>query len=344
MSTLSTPRQNPKQEEPDRNLAMELVRVTEAAAMAAGRWVGRGDKNAADGAAVEAMRVVLNSVSMDGVVVIGEGEKDEAPMLFNGEEVGNGQGPECDVAVDPIDGTTLMAKGMPNALAVLAVSERGTMFDPSAVFYMEKIATGPEAADVIDLSVPVGENIKRVARAKQLDISDITVCILERPRHDELARQVREAGARITFITDGDVAGAIAAARPGTGVDLLIGIGGTPEGIITAAALRCMGGAIQGRLCPRDDAERQAALAAGHDLDRILTTEDLVCGDNVFFCATGITDGELLRGVTYHAGGCRTQSIVMRSKSGTVRMIDSYHQLTKLRKYASVDFDQLPLA
>ncbi|MFZ0873168.1 MAG: class II fructose-bisphosphatase, partial [Pseudonocardiaceae bacterium] len=294
MSTLSTPRQNPKQEEPDRNLAMELVRVTEAAAMAAGRWVGRGDKNGGDGAAVDAMRKLVGTVSMRGVVVIGEGEKDEAPMLFNGEEVGNGQGPECDVAVDPIDGTTLMAKGMPNALAVLAVSERGTMFDPSAVFYMEKIATGPEAADVIDISAPVAENIKRVARAKQMDISDITVCILERPRHDELARQVREAGARITFITDGDVAGAIAAARPGTGVDLLIGIGGTPEGIITAAALRCMGGAIQGRLCPRDDAERQAALDAGHDLDRILTTEDLVCGDNVFFCATGITDGELL--------------------------------------------------
>jgi fructose-1,6-bisphosphatase II len=343
MSTLSTPRQEPKQEEPDRNLAMELVRVTEAAAMAAGRWVGRGDKNGGDGAAVDAMRKLVGTVSMRGVVVIGEGEKDEAPMLYNGEEVGNGQGPECDVAVDPIDGTTLMSKGMPNALAVLAVSERGTMFDPSAVFYMEKIATGPEAAEVIDISAPVAENIKRVARAKQLDVSDITVCILERPRHDELVRQVREAGARITFITDGDVAGAIAAARPGTGVDLLIGIGGTPEGIITAAALRCMGGAIQGRLCPRDDAERRAALDAGHDLDRVLSTEDLVRGDNVFFCATGITDGELLRGVTYHAGGCRTQSIVMRSKSGTVRMIDSFHQLTKLRKYAAVDFDQLPL-
>jgi fructose-1,6-bisphosphatase II len=331
-------------EAPDRNLALELVRVTEAGAMAAGRWVGRGAKEGGDRAAVDAIRELVNSVSMRGVVVIGEGEKDNAPMLYNGEEVGNGEGPECDVAVDPIDGTTLMSKGMPNALAVLAVSERGTMFDPSAVFYMEKIATGPEAAEVIDISAPVAENIKRVAKAKQLDISDITVCILERPRHDELVRQVREAGARITFITDGDVAGAIAAARPGTGVDLLIGIGGTPEGIITAAALRCMGGAIQGRLCPRDDAERRAALDAGHDLDRVLSTEDLVRGDNVFFCATGITDGELLRGVTYHAGGCRTQSIVMRSKSGTVRMIDSFHQLTKLRKYAAVDFDQLPLA
>jgi fructose-1,6-bisphosphatase II len=342
MSISSTPRQNRMREEPDRNLAMELVRVTEAAAMAAGRWVGRGDKNGGDQAAVDAMRKLVGSVSMRGIVVIGEGEKDEAPMLFNGEEVGNGEGPECDVAVDPIDGTTLMSKGMPNALAVLAVSERGSMFDPSAVFYMEKIATGPEAAEVIDLSVPVAENIKRIAKAKRMDISDITVCILDRPRHDDLVRQVRDAGARITFITDGDVAGAIAAARPDTGVDLLMGIGGTPEGIISAAALRCMGGAIQGRLWPRDDAERQAALDAGHDLDRILTTEDLVRGDNVFFCATGITDGELLRGVTYRTGGCSTQSIVMRSKSGTVRMIDSHHQLAKLREYASVDFDQLP--
>jgi fructose-1,6-bisphosphatase II len=316
---------------------MELGRVTEAAAMAAGRWVGRGDKNGGDQAAVDAMRKLVGSVSMRGVVVIGEGEKDEAPMLFNGEEVGNGQGPECDVAVDPIDGTTLMSKGMPNALAVLAVSERGTMFDPSAVFYMEKIATGPEAAEVIDLSAPVAENIRRVAKAKRMDTSDITVCILDRPRHNELARQIREAGARITFITDG-----VAAARPDTGVDMLIGIGGTPEGIISAAALRCMGGAIQGRLWPRDDAERQAALDAGHDLAQILTTEDLVRGDNVFFCATGITDGELLRGVTYHAGGCRTHSIVMRSKSGTVRLIDSVHRLTKLRQYSTVDFDQVP--
>src|ERR671917_2327185 len=226
---------------PDRNLALELVRVTEAGAMAAGRFVGRGDKNGGDGAAVDAMRKLIGSVSMRGTVVIGEGEKDEAPMLFNGEEIGNGQGPECDVAVDPVDGPTLMSKGMPNALAVLAVSERGSMFDPTAVFYMEKIATGPEAAEVIDLSVPVAENIKRIAKAKRMDISDITVCILDRPRHDDLARQIREAGARITFITDGDVAGAIAAARSGTGVDLLIGIGGTPEGIISAAALRCMG-------------------------------------------------------------------------------------------------------
>ncbi|HEY2764806.1 MAG TPA: class II fructose-bisphosphatase [Pseudonocardiaceae bacterium] len=340
MSTVTSSRQQPTREAPDRNLALELVRVTEAAAMAAGRWVGRGDKNGGDQAAVDAMRKLVGSVSMRGVVVIGEGEKDEAPMLFNGEEVGNGEGPECDVAVDPIDGTTLMAKGMPNALAVLAVSERGTMFDPSAVFYMEKIATGPEAADVIDIAAPVAENIRCVAKAKDSDISDITVCILDRPRHDDLVRQVREAGARITFISDGDVAGTIAAARPGTGVDLLMGIGGTPEGIISAAALRCMGGAIQGRLWPRDEAERRAALDAGHDLERILTTEELVCSENVFFCATGITDGELLRGVTYRAGGCSTQSIVMRSKSGTVRMIDSIHRLTKLREYSMVDFDQ----
>ncbi|HEY3259263.1 MAG TPA: class II fructose-bisphosphatase, partial [Pseudonocardiaceae bacterium] len=262
-----------------------------------------------------------------------------APMLYNGEHVGDGSGPACDVAVDPIDGTTLMAKGMPNAIAVLAVAERSAMFDPSAVFYMEKIAVGPEAADVVDLTAPVAENIRRVATAKHSDVSDVTVCILDRPRHEQLVKEVRDAGARITFISDGDVAGAIAAARQETGVDMLMGIGGTPEGIIAAAALRCLGGTIQARLWPRDDAERQKAIDAGHDLDRVLTTEDLVSGDNVFFCATGITDGELLRGVNYRAGGCTTQSIVMRSKSGTVRMIDSYHRLTKLREYAAIDFD-----
>ena len=330
-----------RREAPDRNLALELVRVTEAAAMAAGRWVGRGDKNGGDGAAVDAMRTMIGTVSMRGVVVIGEGEKDHAPMLYNGEEVGDGNGPDCDVAVDPIDGTTLMSKGMPNAIAVLAVAERGAMFDPSAVFYMEKLAVGPEAADVIDITAPVEENIRRVAKAKHSDVSDVVVCILDRPRHENLVREVREAGARIRFISDGDVAGAIATARPTTGVDLLLGIGGTPEGIIAACAMKCVGGAIQARLWPRDDAERQKALDAGHDLDRVLETDDLVRGDNVFFCATGITDGELLRGVTYRAGGCSTHSIVMRSKSGTVRMIDSFHSLTKLRKYATVDFDQL---
>jgi fructose-1,6-bisphosphatase II len=333
------PTSNSRREAPDRNLAMELVRVTEAAAMAAGRWVGRGDKNGGDGAAVDAMRQLIGSVSMRGIVVIGEGEKDEAPMLFNGEEVGNGEGPWCDVAVDPIDGTTLMAKGMPGSVAVLAVAERGAMFDPSAVFYMEKLAVGPEAADVIDITVPVAENIRRVATAKSTDVNDVTVCVLDRPRHAELVKDIRRTGARIHFITDGDVAGAISAARPNTGIDLLYGIGGTPEGIITAAALKCMGGAMQGRLWPRDEDERRKALDAGHDLDRVLTIDDLVRGDNMFFCATGITDGELLRGVHYRAGGCTTQSIVMRSKSGTVRMIDGYHRLTKLREYSTIDFD-----
>jgi fructose-1,6-bisphosphatase II len=328
-----------RREAPDRNLAMELVRVTEAAAMAAGRWVGRGDKNGGDGAAVDAMRQLIGSVSMRGVVVIGEGEKDEAPMLFNGEEVGNGEGPWCDVAVDPIDGTTLMAKGMPNSVAVLAVAERGAMFDPSAVFYMEKLAVGPEAADVIDLTAPVAENIRRVAAAKGLGVSDVTVCVLDRPRHEQLVADIRSTGARIHFLSDGDVAGAISAARPDTGVDMLYGIGGTPEGIITAAAMKCMGGAMQGRLWPKDDEERARAVAAGHDIDRVLTADELVRGDNVFFCATGITDGDLLRGVHYRGGGCTTQSIVMRSKSGTVRMIDGYHRLTKLREYSSVDFD-----
>ncbi|GAA1070406.1 fructose-1,6-bisphosphatase II [Pseudonocardia alni] len=339
MSQPASPATPRRREAPDRNLAMELVRVTEAAAMAAGRWVGKGDKNGGDGAAVDAMRQLISSVSMRGVVVIGEGEKDEAPMLFNGEEVGNGEGPFCDVAVDPIDGTTLMAKGMPNALAVLAVAERDAMFDPSAVFYMEKIAVGPEAADAIDITAPVAENIRRVARAKEIDVADVTVCVLDRPRHEQIVTEIRAAGARIAFISDGDVAGAIAAARPTSGVDMLYGVGGTPEGIITAAALKCMGGEIQGRLWPKDDTEREKALAAGHDLDKVLTTAELVRGENVFFCATGITDGPLLRGVHYRGGGATTQSIVMRSKSGTVRLIDGYHRLTKLREFSSVDFD-----
>jgi len=325
---------------PDRNLALELVRVTEAAAMAAGRWVGRGEKNGGDQAAVDAMRALIGTVSMRGVVVIGEGEKDEAPMLYNGEEVGDGTGALCDVAVDPIDGTTLMAKGMPNSIAVIAVSERGTMFDPSAVFYMDKIAAGAEAADVIDITAPVSVNIKRVAKAKHGNPEDVTVCILDRPRHEQLVREVRDAGARIKFISDGDVAGAISAARPGSGVDLLLGIGGTPEGIIAAAALRCLGGAMQAKLWPRDDDERDRAVSAGHDLDRVLHTADLVTGDDIFFCATGITDGELVRGVRYYADSVQTESIVMRSKSGTIRIINSQHQLGKLRAYAAVDFDR----
>jgi fructose-1,6-bisphosphatase II len=331
-----------EREVPDRNLALELVRVTEAAAMAAGRWVGRGDKNGADGAAVNAMRSLIASVSMNGVVVIGEGEKDDAPMLFNGEHVGTGEGPEADVAVDPIDGTTLCAKGMHNAIAVMAVAERGSMYDPSAVFYMEKLVTGPAAADLVDITAPVGENVRRVAKAKGEMPADVTVCILDRPRHDQIVREVRATGARIKFISDGDVAGAIMAAREGTGIDLLLGIGGTPEGIISACAMRCLGGVIQGKLWPRDDAERRRALDAGHDLDRVLTTEDLVTSDNVFFVATGITDGELLRGVRYHGGGAETYSLVMRSKSGTIRSIASEHKFDKLSAYAAVDFAGLP--
>jgi fructose-1,6-bisphosphatase II len=326
-------------EAPDRNLALELVRDTEAAAMAGGRWVGRGDKNGADGAAVEAMRALISTVSMKGVVVIGEGEKDDAPMLYNGEEVGDGNGPECDVAVDPIDGTTLTAKGQSNAVSVLAVSDRGSMYDPSAVFYMDKLVTGPEAADVVDIRLPVAENIKRIAKAKKETVEDVTVVMLDRPRHHQLASEVRDAGARLRFISDGDVAGAIMAARDDTGIDLLLGIGGTPEGIITACAIKCLGGVIQGRLWPQDDDERQRAVDAGHDLDRVLSTDDLVTGENCFFVATGITDGELLRGVRYRAGGATTHSLVMRSKSGTIRLIESHHQLAKLRAYSSVDFD-----
>ncbi|MDN3290529.1 class II fructose-bisphosphatase, partial [Streptomyces thermocarboxydus] len=288
-------------EAPDRNLALELVRVTEAAAMAAGRWVGRGDKNGADGAAVRAMRTLVSTVSMNGVVVIGEGEKDEAPMLFNGERVGDGTGPECDIAVDPIDGTTLTAKGMTNAIAVLAAAERGSMFDPSAVFYMDKLVTGPEAADFVDIDAPVSVNIRRVAKAKRVTPEDVTVVILDRPRHEGIIKEIRETGARIKLISDGDVAGSILALREGTGIDLLLGIGGTPEGIISACAVKCLGGTIQGKLWPKDEEERQRAVDAGHDLDRVLTTEDLVTGDNVFFVATGITDGELLRGVRYRS-------------------------------------------
>ena len=325
-------------EVPDRNLALELVRVTEAAAMAAARWVGRGDKNGADGAAVNAMRQLIGSVSMNGIVVIGEGEKDNAPMLFNGEHVGDGSGPECDVAVDPIDGTTLTAKGMPNAIAVLAVAERGSMYDPSAVFYMDKLVVGPAGASVIDITAPIGANLAWLAKAKGEKVADLTVCILDRPRHEQLAAEVRAAGARIKFIQDGDVAGAIMAAREGTGVDLLAGIGGTPEGIITACALSCLGGMIQGRLWPRDDDERRRALDAGYDLDRVLTTSDLVTGDNNFFCATGITDGELMEGVRYTPDGPTTHSIVMRSKSGTIREVRSEHRLEKLSTYATVDF------
>ncbi|WP_350281470.1 class II fructose-bisphosphatase [Kribbella sp. HUAS MG21] len=324
---------------PDRNLALELVRVTEAAAMAAGRWVGRGDKNGADGAAVNAMRTLIGTVGMNGVVVIGEGEKDNAPMLYNGERVGSGEGPECDVAVDPVDGTTLVSKGMANGIAVMAVAPRNSMYDPSAVFYMEKLVVGPEAAEVVDIRLPVAENIRRVAKAKGSTVDDVTVVLLDRPRHEELARQIRATGARIKFISDGDVAGAVEAARPDTGLDMLLGIGGTPEGIIAACAMKCLGGKIQGKLWPRDDEERQKAVDAGHDLDRVLDTDDLVSGDDCFFVATGITDGELLRGVRYGRSTARTHSLVMRSRSGTIRSIESVHQLEKLRAYSTIDFE-----
>lgn len=313
----------------DRNLAMELVRVTESASIAAGRWVGRGDKNTADGAAVAAMREMISTVAMNGVVVIGEGEKDNAPMLYNGERVGDGAGAEVDVAVDPIDGTTLTAKGMPNAVSVMAVAQRGSMYDPSAVFYMEKIAVGPQAKDAIDIAASTGDNVRNVATALDKDVEDLTVVVLDRPRHDQLVKEIREAGARIRFISDGDVAGAIMAARPTSGIDMLMGIGGTPEGIIAACAMKCMGGAIQGRLWPQDDAERAKAEEAGHDLSRVLTTDELVTGD-CYFVATGITDGELLDGVRYHGGGAQTHSLVMRSASGTIREVIGRHQLQKV--------------
>ncbi len=317
---------------PDRNLALDLVRVTEAGAMAAGRWVGRGDKIAADQAAVDAMRLMLDTVSMAGVVVIGEGEKDEAPMLYNGEEVGNGHGPGVDVAVDPLEGTRLTALGMPNAIAVIAVAERGTMFFPGAAVYMDKIAVGPEAADVIDIEAPAAENVRRVAKAKGMYAEDVTVVVLDRDRHESLIAELREAGAKVRLITDGDVAPSIAAARPGTGVDILMGIGGTPEGVISAAAIKCLGGAIQGRLWPRNDGERQELVDAGYDIDRVLRTDDLVAGEDVFVAATGVTDGALLHGVRYTGTGADTASIVMRSRSGTVRRIEATHHWGKLEQ------------
>ena len=310
---------------PSRNLALELVRVTETAAIAASRWIGRGEKNLADQAAVDAMRRMIGTVAMNGVVVIGEGEKDNAPMLYNGEKVGDGSGPACDVALDPIDGTTLTAKGMNNAISVIAVSERGSMFDPSAVFYMEKLVAGPESADVVDITAPTKANLKAVAKAKHMSVSELTVVVLDRPRHDDLVRDIREAGARIKFITDGDVAGAVMAARAGTGIDLLMGIGGTPEGIIAACAMKCLGGVIQGRLKPRSEEERERAQDSKLDLNQILTTNDLVSGNDVFFAATGITDGELLKGIRFVPNGITSNSIVMRSRSQTIRLIESEH-------------------
>jgi fructose-1,6-bisphosphatase II len=323
---------------PDRNLALELVRVTEAAAMGAGRWVGRGDKLAADQAAVDAMRAMLDTVFMDGVVVIGEGEKDEAPMLYNGEEVGQGEGPQVDVAVDPLEGTRLTALGQPNAIAVIAVAERGSMFFPGAAVYMEKIAAGADAVEVIDINATPAENVQAVAKAKGRRVTDVRVVVLERERHESLIGELREAGARVNLIRDGDVAPAIAAARPETGVDLLYGIGGTPEGVISAAALKCVGGGIQGKLWPRTEEERQALVAAGYDLDRVLMTDDLVASDDVFVAATGVTTGALLRGVRYVNDGAVTDSLVMRSRSGTVRRIEARHKLSKLRHFTGREY------
>ena len=321
---------------PDRNLALELARVTEAAAMAAGRWIGRGDKEAADKAAVDAMRVVLDTVSMAGVVVIGEGAKDKAPMLFNGEEIGNGHGPEVDVAVDPLEGTRLTALGMPNAITTVALAERGTMFFPGAAVYMQKISCGPESADVIDIDAPPAENVRRVAKARGVSPSEISVVVLDRERHQGLIDELREVGAKVMLITDGDVAPAIAASQPGTGVDLLMGIGGTPEGVLSAAALKCVGGSIQGKLWPRNDAERQQLVDEGFDLDRVLTTDDLVGSQNVFFAATGVTTGALLSGVRYTREGATTDSIVMRSRSGTVRRIEATHAFGKLEEISNL--------
>jgi len=323
---------------PDRNLALELVRVTEAAALAAGRWVGRGEKESADQAAVDAMRLMLDTVAMDGVVVIGEGEKDQAPMLFNGEEVGNGHGPQVDVAVDPLEGTRLTARGMPNAIAVVAVAERDTMFFPGAAVYMDKIACGPELLDAIDIGAPPQENVRRVAKVKGVEPEEISVVVLDRDRHEGLIGGLREVGAKVLLITDGDVAPAIAAAREESAVDLLMGVGGTPEGVISAAALKCLGGGMQGKLWPRNDEERQKLLDTGYDIDKVLTTDDLVAGQDVFVAATGVTTGALLKGVRYRDEGAITDSLVMRSRSGTVRRIEATHSFEKLMKISGIAY------
>jgi len=316
---------------------MDLARVTEAAALAAARFIGRGDKHAADGAAVDAMRLVLNTVAMDGVVVIGEGEKDEAPMLFNGEKIGAG-GPACDIAVDPIDGTTLTSLGRNNAIAVIALSERGTMFNPGPCVYMEKIAVGPEARDVIDLNAPIKANLEAVAKAKGGQIRDVTVVILERDRHNDIIKECREAGAMIRLIPDGDVMGALETAWPDSGSDILFGIGGTPEGVIAACALKALGGEIQGRLTVRNADEKREALDAGYDLTQVLSTDDLVASDDVFFAATGVTEGDILRGVRYKGESASTETLVMRSKTGTIRRISASHRLEKLKQYSKVEY------
>jgi len=319
-------------------MALELVRATEAAAMAAGRWMGRGDKNGADKAAVDAMRYMLNTVHMDGVVVIGEGEKDEAPMLFNGERLGSGEPPEVDIAVDPIDGTRLCAEGQPNAVSVVAVAEKGTLYDPRHIFYMDKIATGPEAAHAIDIEAPVEENIRKVAAALHKSVEDVTVVVLDRPRHEDLIRRIRGMKARIRLIRDGDVAGALMTCKDDSGIDLLLGIGGSPEAVIRACAIKCVGGNMQCRLWPRNDEEAARCRELGMDLSRVLTLDDLVASDNVFFAATGVTDGEFLKGVKYQGDKIKTTSMVMRSKSGTIRYVEAIHQLDKLDKISGIDY------
>ena len=324
---------------PDRNLALELVRTTEYAAIAASRWTGRGQKESADGAAVDAMRKILESVPMDGIVVIGEGEKDEAPMLYNGERIGDGSQPEVDIAVDPLEGTDLCARGLPNSLAVIALAERGTMFDPGPCVYMEKMATSRDLAHLLDLDRPLGETLAAIAKEKGTPIGDVMVIMLDRPRHDEAVREIREAGARIRFIPHGDVSAALSAVTQGSPIDLLWGIGGTPEGVLSAAAIKCIGGKIVGRLWPRDDSERQAAIDAGYDLSEVLDTDRLVAGDDVFFSATGVTDGDMLQGVRFTADGATTESLVMRSRSGTVRRIHATHDRPKLRQLMGARVD-----
>jgi fructose-1,6-bisphosphatase II len=329
----------PMSEQPDRNLALELARVTEAAALAAGRWVGRGNKEAADQAAVDAMRLVLNTIGMDGVIVIGEGEKDEAPMLFNGEPLGIGGEPRVDIAVDPIDGTRLTAQGQSGALSVVALAERGSMYAPGSLVYMNKIAVGPECSEVIDINAPIADNLQRIARAKRRRVEDVTVMVLDRPRHTKLIDEVRRTGARILLIQDGDVSAALSTCMPESGVDVLVGVGGSPEAVISAAAIKCLGGELQCKLWPRDEHEREYAREHGHDLNRVLTADDLVRSDNVFFAATGITSGELLDGVRYVGGGAQTSSLVMRSKSGTLRHIKATHRWDKLMAFSGIKFD-----
>ena len=322
----------------ERNVAMELVRVTEAAALAAARFLGMGDKNLVDGAAVSAMRFVLGHVHMDGIVVIGEGEKDEAPMLYIGEKIGDGSNLRVDIAVDPVDGTTLTAKGLPGAISAVALSARGTMNCPREVVYVNKVVAGREARDVVDINAPVAENLKNIAKAKKMKVSQLTVVVLDRPRHEQLISEIRGAGARIKLISDGDVAASIQAALPDTGVDVLMGIGGTPEGVLSAAAIRCIGGVIQCKAWPRDEKEKRAAIAAGLDLDKVYNTEDLVAGEDVFFAATGVSSGEMLKGVRYSSGGAQTQSLAMRSRSGTIRWIESWHNFERLDKLSAFKF------